>query len=201
MRTSGSSPGPHPGAARAVVALAVALAAALAVSCGKKSPPRPPEWVIPRSPAPVLVVPVANGVKVSWHRPREYADGSSLDDLGGFTVFRSCDEGISWEPIAELPVNDRERYRKNRTFAFVDQNAPPDIPCRYRVVAATLDGYRSPPAEGAVGETPEPPPSPSPSGGTLFPETEEQQPNEPREEQAPVPAPLVSATPYPPPPQ
>lgn len=187
-------------ATSAMLAAALTLVGAL-VSCGKKSPPRPPQWVIPKSPAPVRVVDVPNGVKISWNRPREYADNSSLDDLGGFTVYRSCLAGGDWEPIAELPVNDRERYRKNRTFAFVDQNAPPDIPCRYRVIAETLDGYVSPPAEGAVGETPEPPPEPSPSPGTLFP-SEEPTPGEQPEEQAPlVPAPLVSATPYPPPPR
>jgi hypothetical protein len=199
--------------ARAAVArrarLATVLAAALplvlgtAAGCGRKTPPRPPEYVIPEPPAPVRVSAVPEGQKVSWSRPREYADGTRIDDLGAFDVFRDCGDGGFWTPIATLSVDDRERFRKGRTFSFVDAGVPPDAPCRYRVVAVTLDGYRSPPAEGAIGE--EPPPEATPSPGALPGETPAPdvppaagEPGEPIEE--PVPAPLATVTPFPPPP-
>jgi hypothetical protein len=140
----------------------LAVAGSLA-GCGKKGPPRPPQFVIPESPAPVLVTAVPDGLKVQWRRPQDYADGSRIEDLGSFDVYRDCVGDGSWQPIAQLEVNDRERFRKGRTFSYVDAGMTPDSGCRYRVVAATTDGYRSPPADGAFGEvpaTPEPAPTP-----------------------------------------
>jgi hypothetical protein len=175
------------------------LASAAIGACGRKAPPRPPQFVIPESPAPVVVTAVSEGLKVSWRRPREYADGTRIDDLGGFEVFRDCEGGGFWTPIAELPVSDRERFRKGQTFSYVDPGMAPDAPCRYRVVASTTDGYRSPPAEGAVGEvpaTPEPQPTPTP------PVLPGAQPGEiaPDEYGERLPAQLLTPTPWPPPP-
>jgi Prokaryotic lipoprotein-attachment site len=190
-------------------ALQVAFAAAVGfLGCGRKGPPRPPQFVIPESPAPVRVAPVADGLEVTWRRPREYADGTALEDLGGFDVYRSCGEGDAWIPVATLPVSDRERFRKGQSFAFVDRSVHPDAPCRYRVVAATLDGYRSPPAEGAVGE-PEPTPTPTPTPLPAAPTpTAPGAADDGRHDDAwpgaasedLVPAPLASPTPFPAPP-
>lgn len=185
-------------ATAAIAAVVVTAIGGAGFGCGRKTPPRPPQYVIPKSPAPVTVTPVPDGLKVSWRRPTEYVDGTTLEDLGGFDVYRACGEGDFWEPIAELPVTDRERFRKGRTFAYIDHSIPSDSPCRYRVVAATLDGYRSPPAEGVLGgPTPTPEtaaPEPSPASGEETAPGGESGLTEPR-----VPAPLVSPTPFPPP--
>ena len=50
-------------------------------ACGRKGPPRPPQFVIPRSPEPLVVEENPKGVRITWKRPREYVDGSPLDDL------------------------------------------------------------------------------------------------------------------------
>ena len=143
----------------AVLAFSAALAA-----CGRKALPRPPQWVIPESPAPLEVSEVDGGTKLSWRRPTKYVDGQSLDDLGRFDVERSCFD-LPWEKIAELEVSDRERFRRNRSFAWIDRDARPKESCRYRVTAFTLDGYASAPAESWLGApSPTPGPTPTPPG-------------------------------------
>jgi hypothetical protein len=143
-------------AARTLVAAALA---ALALACGRKASPRPPQFVIPRSPEPVQVSAVPEGLKVTWHRPRTYVDGTSLDDLGSFLVLRSCAPEWMVTPVAQLPVTDRERFRKGMTFSLVDHDVGRDAECVYQVIATTTDDYSSPPAEGVF---PPPPPTPTP---------------------------------------
>ncbi|HZR82495.1 MAG TPA: hypothetical protein VFD92_15480 [Candidatus Binatia bacterium] len=188
--------------AAAVAAFAGIAALALAIGgssgCGRKAPPRPPQYVIPESPAPVQVAETADGLKLTWHRPRRYADGAPIEDLGGFEIFRACGEGDFWTPIASLEVTDRERFRKGRTFSYVDPDVPADAGCHYRVVAVTVDGYRSAPAESWLGApTPQPTPAETPSPGPGRPAPFEPEPVEGAGEEPPVPAPFVSATPFP----
>jgi hypothetical protein len=103
--------------------------------------------VVPGNPEPVLVEETANGARVSWKRPREYADGTALDDLSVFDVQRVCEPETEFRTIGTVPIVDRERFRKERSFAAVDIDVPVGRPCRYRVFAVTADGYRSAPAE------------------------------------------------------
>jgi hypothetical protein len=106
--------------------------------------------VVPNSADPVVVESVADGLKVSWRRPRLYADGTSLEDLGSFAVLRACAEEREFKLVATPEVSDRERFRKARTFTLVDHDVKPGETCRYRVIAETLDGYRSAPAESPM---------------------------------------------------
>jgi predicted small lipoprotein YifL len=133
--------------ARFAVCIALALLALPAGACGRKGPPLPPQLVIPNSPEPVLVEESAKGVRVTWRRPREYVDGSPLDDLDVFEIQRACEPDTDFQTIGTVPIIDRERFRKERSFAAVDIDVPRDRPCRYRVFAVTADGYRSAPAE------------------------------------------------------
>jgi len=165
-------------------------------ACGRKALPRPPQWVIPESPAPLEVSAVDGGTKLSWRRPTKYVDGRPLDDLGRFDVERSC-FGLPWEKVAELEVSDRERFRRNRAFAWIDRSFRPDEPCHYRVTAWTTDGYGSSPAESWLGApSPTPTPSPSPAaGGTAPAPSPAISPLAPRK----LPAPLASPSPEAPP--
>ncbi|MEW6270768.1 MAG: hypothetical protein AB1689_15910 [Thermodesulfobacteriota bacterium] len=140
----------HVARARIVPAawLALALLGAVA-SCGRVGPPRPPEYVIPRSADPVEVESSPDGVKVTWRRPREYVDGEPLDDLAQFLVLRACQPETTFHQVAKVPVTDQQRFRKASTFSMLDADAPLGIPCRYQVVAMTFDEYSSPPAESA----------------------------------------------------
>jgi hypothetical protein len=129
--------------------LALAGLLALAGACGRVGPPRPPEYVIPRSAEPVEVESSADGVKVTWRRPREYVDGEPLDDLAEFVVLRACQPEASFNEIAQVAVTDQQRFRKAGTFSVLDTGAPLGVPCRYQVIARTFDDYASPPAESA----------------------------------------------------
>jgi hypothetical protein len=115
--------------------------------CGRKAPPRPPEYVIPQSPDPVVVESSTDGVKVSWRRPREYVDGEPLGDLAGFRVLRACQPESEFSEIASVPVTDQQRFRKASSFSMLDHAAPLGVSCRYEVIAFTADEYSSPPAE------------------------------------------------------
>jgi len=132
-----------------VLPLATATLAALALDCGKVGPPRPPEFVIPKTADPVEVESAPDGVKVSWKRPREYVGGDALDDLAGFEVLRACQPESSFQQVATVPVTDQQRFRKASSFTMLDHDAPLGVPCRYRVIAFTFDEYTSPPAESA----------------------------------------------------
>jgi hypothetical protein len=126
---------------------ALPLVLAAAIGCGRKGSPRPPQWVVPNSPEPVLVEDTDRGVRILWKRPRAYADGSSLDDLGSFEIERACEPDTTFRTIGVVRLLDRDRFRKEREFSVIDLDVPKDAPCRYRVVAVTIDEYRSDPAE------------------------------------------------------
>lgn len=128
---------------------AAALALATPLACGRKGSPRPPQWVVPNSPDPVLVEDTDRGVRISWKRPRAYADGSTLDDLGAFEIERACEPDTTFRTVGVVRLFDRDRFRKEREFSVIDLDVPKDAPCRYRVVAVTIDEYRSDPAESA----------------------------------------------------
>jgi hypothetical protein len=126
---------------------ALALLVAMPSACGRKGAPRPPQWVVPNSPEPVLVEDADRGVRIAWKRPRAYADGSSLDDLGSFEIERACEPDTTFRTVGVVRLFDRDRFRKEREFSVIDLDVPPGIPCRYRVIAVTIDEYRSDPAE------------------------------------------------------
>jgi len=135
-------------AVRIGAGLGLSLLCALgAGGCGRKAPPRPPEYVIPQSPDPLTVESSPDGVKLSWRRPREYVDGEPLGDLGAFRVLRACQPEVDFSEIASIPVTDQQRFRKASSFSMLDHAAPLGVPCRYQVVAVTTDDYTSPPAE------------------------------------------------------
>lgn len=127
--------------------LSTLLIALLLASCGKMGPPRLPELAVPRPPEPVQVRNVEAGLEVSFRRPSEYLDGATLGDLGNFEVSRLCDNLPEYVAVANIPVVDREKFQKQRRISLVDFDPEPGRTCSYRVIAVTLDGYRSSPAE------------------------------------------------------
>lgn len=135
-------------APRAALLIGCGVLAALApAGCGRKAPPRPPQFVIPQSPDPVVVESSPDGVKIGWRRPREYVDGEPLGDLAGFHVLRACQPETTFAAIATIPVTDQQRFRKAGSFSMLDHDAPLGVSCRYEVIAFTFDGYTSPAAE------------------------------------------------------
>ncbi len=128
-------------------AIGFALAVTAAVGCGKIGSPRLPELAVPLEPSPVEVRNVADGIEITFRRPRAYLDGVALEDLGNFEIERSCDHAPGLIPIADIPVVDHGRFQKQSKVTLVDFDPQPGQICIYRVVAITLDGYRSAPAD------------------------------------------------------
>jgi hypothetical protein len=142
------------------------VCAATWLSCGVKSAPIPPEEARPERILDLTAESVKDGVRLSWGRPRNYAGGKSLRDLGGFTVVRA--EGQSgYQTLVEVPVTDQERFQVQRDFTFVDQNTQLGGDYRYVVISRTLDGYESLPSNEITIRRAVPPPPPNPETFTL----------------------------------
>ncbi len=65
--------------------------------------------------------PATDGVHLAWQRPATYLNGQRMDDLGGFLVFRGVPDQQA-EQIADVPVTDRERFRPEKNFEYVDKS-------------------------------------------------------------------------------
>jgi hypothetical protein len=143
------------------------LAAALAVAaCGVKSKPLPPELVQPLPPSSLVAKSTAEGIQLTWRRPTEYSGGKSIRDLAGFDVERATGaDGIEFESVGTVELTDQTRFQKEKTSSFTDGSAIAGTTYRYRIVATTLDRYRSRPSEPVAiehkaGATAEAPPTP-----------------------------------------
>lgn len=135
--------------------LALALLG-LTVACGRKAMPRPPEDVVPATITDLSAKETKDGVELMWSRPTSFADGSRLTDLAGFAVDRWAEVGLEAPPnrLVELPVTDRDRFRKISRFSYLDTTTIVGVTYRYRVVSYTDDGYFSAPSN-AVAVTPQ----------------------------------------------
>jgi hypothetical protein len=143
---------------RVLAAFTVALVLA---ACGRKAPPKPPEFAAPRAIGDLRAINRADGIVLSWSRPRQHPDGTPLNSLGSFAVERAAVSGASgFQQVATLEVSDRERFRQTRTFRYLDQQPQPGEEYLYRVIAYTDDGYGSEPSN-IVTITREIPPTPT----------------------------------------
>ena len=69
-------------------------------------------------------------------------NGQRMDDLGGFLVFRG-QRGQEAQQIGDVPVVDRERFRPEKRFEYVDKQAAKGETVYYRVITYTTDKYYS----------------------------------------------------------
>jgi hypothetical protein len=137
------------------------VCAAILQACGVKSAPIPPEDARPERILDLSVQSAKEGVRLRWDRPRKYAGGAELRDLGGFTVMRA--EGQSgYQNLVEIPVTDQERFQVQREFSYLDQNTQVGGDYRYVVISRTTDGYQSLPSNEVAVRRSVPPPPPSP---------------------------------------
>jgi hypothetical protein len=146
--------------------LACVLALAILAHCGRKTLPKPPELVVPETISSLAGASTPEGVALTWNRPERCADGSRMIDLAGFRVERQHGQ-LPFTQIADLPVEDRDRFRQIRHFRHLDANVERGASYRYRVFSYTLDEYVSEPSnvvEIACDEPAEPdlPASPEP---------------------------------------
>ncbi len=138
----------------AVWLVAFCLLPFFADSCGLKAPPRAPHDVLPQRITDLRYGDAPDGIELSWSRPRLYADGSRMTDLGGFSVERApaADPAAHFQRITVVEVTDRDRFRQLKGFHYVDHDTEPGTQYRYRVVSFTLDGYFSAPSNIVAAE-------------------------------------------------
>ena len=116
----------------------------LVSACGHKTDIRPPSLVAPEAIGDLALTIEERGVTLRWGRPQRYADGSQMDDLGGFVVLRAQRDGADRQPftrLALIPVEDRDRFQQEKKFSYTDEPLTAGTLYRYRVLAVTLDGY------------------------------------------------------------
>jgi hypothetical protein len=116
-------------------------------ACGRKTIVKPPELAAPEPVNDLTLEVKDKGVTLHWGRVQKTADGEDLDDLGGFVVLRAVQDaqGKSTEftQVATIPVEDRDRFRKDKSFSYTDEQLTAGALYRYRVLAFTVDGYYS----------------------------------------------------------
>lgn len=129
------------------LAIAVSLCCLFLPACGKKTPVRPPEFVIPESTGDLTLDTAKGSVVLRWGRPQEYVDGSEMEDLGSFIVLRATQDAqgqtAPFAKVATIPVEDRDRFRKAKRFTYTDTQLTAGTLYRYRVQSVTADGYES----------------------------------------------------------
>jgi hypothetical protein len=114
-------------------------------ACGRKTIVRPPELVAPEPVNDLTLEAQTKGLLLRWGRIAKSVDGEDLDDLAGFVVLRAKQDeqgkAGDFTQIATIPVDDRDRFRKNKKFSYTDEQLTAGALYRYRVLAFTLDGY------------------------------------------------------------
>jgi hypothetical protein len=124
----------------------VLLALCIAAACGTRSRPLPPELVQPEPPTDLVAKSVPDGVRLSWRRPTKYSGGKHMRDLQGFEIERATGaDSLDFARVGTVELTDQTRFRKEHTGEWTDTSVTPGTTYRYRVVAYTLDGYRSAP--------------------------------------------------------
>jgi hypothetical protein len=113
--------------------------------CGRKTIVRPPELVAPQPVNDLTLEVKEKGVTLRWGRAQKTVGGEDLEDLGGFVVLRAVQDPQGKEnefsEVATIPVEDRDRFRKDKKFSYTDEQLTAGALYRYRVLAFTLDGY------------------------------------------------------------
>ena len=121
------------------------LAVSFLGGCGHKTVVRPPELVAPMPVNDLTLEVVSKGINLRWGRAQKTAGGRDLEDLAGFVVLRAAQDpqgqSSAFTQIAMIPVEDRDRFRKNKRFSYTDENLEAGTLYRYRVLAFTLDDY------------------------------------------------------------
>ena len=128
------------------------MLAALGAACGKKGDPRAPELVAPKTITNLTVRSGPNGNILTWRRPTEYVDGTTLKDLASFVIFRkevplNCpDCPVPYRQLAIVNVEDRDKFVQQKQYRYDDQEVRSKDIYRYRVSSQLLDGSLSAPS-------------------------------------------------------
>lgn len=116
--------------------------------CARRGPLRAPEEVRPEAIRDLQARRVNSEVELTWSRPRRSEAGQRLDEIAAFVIERQCagGNGVSFAPLTTVETRERGRFRKVRSYRYRHEVQPELLPCRYRVVSKTYDGYVSAPS-------------------------------------------------------
>jgi len=139
-------------------------------ACGKKGDPLPPETKIPAPVSDLRAWPREGSVFLGWTIPTRNTDGSALQDLLGFKVFRlgrplsapPCQEcPQNFEAVAEIDV-DYPRGARIEGGRVLWQDGRIKPRTEYTYFVAAYDSYKSPSPESNRVQVAwdEPPPAP-----------------------------------------
>jgi len=144
-----------------MIRAALFVVLALASACGVKSNPQPPELVQPGPPSDLVAKSTVDGLRLTWRRPTTYSGGQHMRDLAGFEIDRATGaDGLEFTRVGTVELTDQTRFRQERTMQWTDTTAVAGTTYRYRVIAYTLDGYRSTPGGPLTVEYRSVPPAP-----------------------------------------
>ena len=128
------------------------MLAALGSAFGKKGDPRSPELAATKTITNLTVRSGPNGNILTWRRPTEYVDGTTLKDLASFVIFRkevpeNCpDCPVPYRQLDIFNVEDRDKFVQQKQYRYDDQEVRPKAIYRYRVSSQLLDGSLSAPS-------------------------------------------------------
>jgi hypothetical protein len=121
-------------------------------ACGKKGDPRAPELATPKPITNLTARSGPNGITLSWRRPSEYVDGTTIKDLASFVIFRKevpqhCpDCPVPYRQLTTVHVEDRDKFAQQKQYRYDDQEVRPRAIYRYRIASQLLDGSLSAPS-------------------------------------------------------
>jgi hypothetical protein len=138
----------------------------LYAGCGVKNRPLPPSAVRPQRIVDLEAVSVANGIRIRWGRPERYTGGGRMRDLGKFEILRAIGGGAP-QLIADIPVTDLQRFRRQQHFSYLDTDTEIGRRYRYQIISVTTDGYESLPSNQAEIVRAVPTPTPNPENFVL----------------------------------
>ncbi|WP_305041966.1 hypothetical protein [Geoalkalibacter sp.] len=140
-------------------------------ACGKKGPVRPLSELSPAAPPAFSAVQAGENVLLSWELPRANQDGSPLEDLVGFRIFRldfapgdACPEcrEESAALVAELDLDYLPAAsRQGERLFWFDTRAAQDSGYLYRLLPVNRKGRPGAPARAQLLVV-APPPAPAP---------------------------------------
>lgn len=154
---------------RYVATLILLMCGLLLSACGYKAPPKPLLKPLPNAVETLRVRQLGDANLISWGAPQRNQDGSTIDDLDHYALYR-----MSYDPADECPeCRDTSillrkvdpMFLKDAQFeagryALLDrQGLKSDLGYQYRLQAMTTDGYSGTPSKlrQVFFEAPQPP--------------------------------------------
>jgi hypothetical protein len=120
-------------------------------SCGRKGELKPPGAVAPKAIRDLRAEASEHAITLIWSRPTEHVDGTRMESLAGFVVYRKstgldpqCMTCTSeYREVARVPVEDQGMIRKAKTIRLIQRGLTPEAIYHYKVFSFSGDGSRS----------------------------------------------------------